>query len=217
MSFQGSTFFSALNKIGIESARDYYRDGNWFGNSSLDGITIYKYVTYNMSELLNSIDILYDNGKKEKVSNDNLDSLKPRTINSLEYGRCYELVFSSIYNSILYIDVNIKRNLEIYIDIPLHFYTSSKYRIFANAEKRIYITVTYEILKINFGRNHRDYSSIYAGSYDECKTFYMEDMVQGKYNCTVPSMTKSGNICVGPVAKNASKTCRVIGSFIFFL
>ena len=82
MSFQGSTFFSALNKIGIESARDYYRDGNWFGNSSLDGITIYKYVTYNMSELLNSIDILYDNGLKEKLSNDILESLKPRTINS---------------------------------------------------------------------------------------------------------------------------------------
>ena len=101
MSFQGSTFFSALNKIGIESVKDYYKEGNWFGNSSLDGITIYKYVTYNMSELLNSIDILYDNGKKEKVSNDNLDSLKPRTINSLEYGRCYELVFNSIYNSIL--------------------------------------------------------------------------------------------------------------------
>ena len=59
-----------------------------------------------MSELLNSIDILYDNGEKEMVSNDNLDSLKPRTINSLEYGRCYELVFNSIY-SILYIDVNI--------------------------------------------------------------------------------------------------------------
>ena len=169
-----------------------------------------------MSELLNSIDILYDNGKKEKVSNDNLDSLKPRTINSLEYGRCYELIFNSKY-SILFVDVNIKRNLEIYIDIPLHFYTNSKSRIFANTEKKISITVTYEILKINFGRNHRDYSSIYAGSYDECKTFYMEDMVQGKYNCTVPSMTKSGNICVGPVAKNASKTYRVIGSFIFFL
>ena len=145
MSFQGSTFFSALNKIGIESARDYYRDGNWFGNSSLDGITIYKYVTYNMSELLNSIDILYDNGKKEKVSNDNLDSLKPRTINSLEYGRCYELVFNSIY-SILYIDVNIKRNLGIYIDIPLHFYTNSKSRIFANTGKEIYITVTFGLI-----------------------------------------------------------------------
>ena len=216
MSFQGSTFFSALNKIGIESARDYYRDGNWFGNSSLDGITIYKYVTYNMSELLNSIDILYDNGLKEKLSNDILESLKPRTINSLEYGRCYELIFNSKY-SILFVDVNIKRNLEIYIDIPLHFYTNSKSRIFANTGKEIYITVTYEILKINFGRNHRDYSSIYAGSYDECKTFYMEDMVQDKYNCTVPSMTKPENICVGPVAKNASKKYRVIGSFIFFL
>ena len=169
-----------------------------------------------MSELLNSIDILYDNGKKEKVSNDNLDSLKPRTINSLEYGRCYELVFNSIY-SILYIDVNIKRNLGIYIDIPLHFYTNSKSRIFANTGKEIYITVTYEILKNHFNPNRRDYSSIYTGSYDECKTFFMADMVQSEYNCTVPSMMKPGNICVGPVAKNASKTYRVIGSFIFRL
>ena len=177
-SFQGSTSFSALHSIGIESARDYYKEGNWFGNSSLDGITIYKYVTYNVSELLNSIDMLYNNGKKEKVSNDNLDSLKSRTINSLEYGRCYELVFNSVY-SILYVDVNIKRNLEIYIDIPLHFYTNSKSRIFANTGKRIYITVTYEILKNHFDPNRRDYSSIYAGSYDECKTFYMADMVQG--------------------------------------
>ena len=150
------------------------------------------------------------------VSNDNLDSLKPRTINSLEYGRCYKLVFNSIY-SILYIDVNIKRNLGIYIDIPLHFYTNSKSRIFANTGKEIYITVTYEILKNHFNPNRRDYSSIYTGSYDECKTFYMSDMVQGKYNCTVPSMMKPENICVGPVAKDASKMYRVIWSFIFCL
>ena len=45
--------FSVLNSIGIEDM-NAYRNGEWFGNSSLDGAAIFKIVTFNLSDLIDS-------------------------------------------------------------------------------------------------------------------------------------------------------------------
>ena len=67
------------------------------------------------------------------------------------------------------------------------------------------LPVTYEILKTNFDKNCRKYSNSFVGSYDECKINAVEKMLQVKLNCTVPFLMKSGPLCEGKAARNASQ------------
>ena len=46
--YEESYNISNLNKIGIESAADY-RNGNWYGNSTLGGRDIFNFVTHQLS------------------------------------------------------------------------------------------------------------------------------------------------------------------------
>ena len=118
--------FSALNSIGINDDKEY-RDGiSWFGNSSLDGITIFESVTYNLSDLINSIEIRYQNGDSMTVLSEDFDTLdpEPRTITNQKYGRCYELMLFNNNRSLFYVQVKLKRDLEIYVNLPYHFYAT---------------------------------------------------------------------------------------------
>ena len=103
----------------------------------------------------------------------------------------------------------LNRNLVLYLDIPFCFHTNSKSntRINANASQKVILPVTHEILKINFDKkkNCKEYSNSYIGSYDECKITAMEKMLQVRFNCTVPFLMKSGPLCDGKTAKNASQ------------
>ena len=84
--------FRALNKIGIKNGIEY-KEGNWYGNTSMDGngATLFQSLTYNLSDLIKIIEFRYLNGKSVKVSSEKFESLRPRTIKSRKYGRCYEL------------------------------------------------------------------------------------------------------------------------------
>ena len=70
------THFSALYDIGVENKEDYI-EGNWFGNSSLDGMVIFKSVTYNLPDLINSIEIHFHSGDKVVIKRDNFNLGKP--------------------------------------------------------------------------------------------------------------------------------------------
>ena len=199
--------FSALNSIGINDDKEY-RDGiSWFGNSSLDGITIFESVTYNLSDLINSIEIRYQNGDSMTVLSEDFDTLdpEPRTITNQKYGRCYELMLFNNNRSLFYVQVKLRRDLEIYVNLPYHFYATSRPRIIATVKERLYLQVTYEILKMNYDQNCKKYSKSFAGSYDNCKASDMEKKIQSKFNCTVPFVMKSSNLCMGPVAEEASE------------
>ena len=198
--------FRALQNIGVKSGNDY-QDGDFFGNSSIDErIALFERVTYNLTDLINSIKIGYKSGKIVNLFKEDFDSFKPVTISNIKYGRCYDLIlFDNVDDDLYYVKFQLVRDLEIYVDIPHHFYTNTRSRIFANASENLYMKVSYEILKINHDKNCKKYAKVYSGSYDECKETDMEDKILATLNCSVPSMRPSENICMGSKGERASK------------
>ena len=63
----------------------------------MDGISIFAAVTYNLSDLINSIKIRYQNGEGITVPSNDFDLLEPklRTIYNRKYGRCYEVTLNN--------------------------------------------------------------------------------------------------------------------------
>ena len=85
--------------------------------------------------------------------------------------------------------------------------TNSRLRVASKASKKMYVPVTYEILRSNHDPHCRKYAwNSYAGSYDQCKESDLEMKIKTKFNCTVPFVGKQpGTLCHGSVAKKASK------------
>ena len=194
-----------MNSIGIKSIEDY-KDGNWYGNSSMDSASLFKSVTPSFSDLIKSFEFRYQNGKKVKVSSDSL-AQQPRNIKSRKYGRCYELTLSNEKISLFFVRFDIKNDLEIFLNIPFQFFTNSRTRIIAEATKRLYIPTTYEIMMSNHDPNCKKYSNSYSGSYDQCKESCNEEMIKAKFNCTVLYASESETVplCQGSVAMEATK------------
>ena len=84
--------------------------------------------------------------------------------------------------------------------------TNSRLRVASETSKRIYVQVTYEILRSNHDPSCRKYAwNSYAGSYDQCKESDLEIKIKTKFNCTVPFVgTNPGTLCHETVAKLAS-------------
>ena len=119
--------FRALQNIGVKSGNDY-QDGDFFGNSSIDErIALFERVTYNLTDLINSIKIGYKSGKMVDLFKEDFDSFKPVTISNIKYGRCYDLIlFDNVDDDLYYVKFQLVRDLEIYVDIPHHFYTNTR-------------------------------------------------------------------------------------------
>ena len=85
--------------------------------------------------------------------------------------------------------------------------TNSRLRVASKASKKMYVPVTYEILRSDHDPYCRKYAwNSYAGSYDQCKESDLEMKIKTKFNCTVPFVGKQpGTLCHGSVAKKASK------------
>ena len=49
--------------MGIKDSDDY-EEGNFFGNTSLNGLFIYEKITYNLSDLVNRIKVQYEMGEE---------------------------------------------------------------------------------------------------------------------------------------------------------
>ena len=130
--------------MGIKNSDDY-EDGNFFGTTLLDGITIYEKVTYNFTDFVREIEMLYQNGEKIKLKHDDLLSLQTGITATQKYGRCYELdVFKNRNHSLTSATMYIKRDLGIYIDLPFQYYTNARNRMFAKKDKYIHQKVNYE-------------------------------------------------------------------------
>ena len=196
-----------MSSFGIGSIEDY-KDGNWYGNSSMDGAAIFNSVTYSFSDLIESVDFHYQNGKKVRISSASLElALQPRTIKVGKYGRCYEITLFNEKISLFFFRFEIKKDLEIFFNIPNQFFTNSRTRIISKASERIYLPVIYEILMSNHDPNCREYSNSFSGSYDQCKESYINEKLKRKLNCTVPYALESEAVplCQGSMAVEASK------------
>ena len=65
--------------MGIKDSDDY-EEGNFFGNTSLNGLFIYEKITYNLSDLVNRIKVQYEMGEEIELKNDGLESLQTGAI-----------------------------------------------------------------------------------------------------------------------------------------
>ena len=164
--------------MGIKNSDDY-EDGNFFGNTSLDGITIYEKVTYNFTDFVREIELLYQNGKKIKFKHDDLLSLQTGITATQKYGRCYELdVFKNRNHSLTSATMYINRDLGVYIDLPFQYYTNARNRMFAKKNEYMHRKVNYEILIINHDEDCKKYSESYDGSYDQCKASFINEKIK---------------------------------------
>ena len=202
--YEESYNISNLNKIGIESAADY-RSGNWYGNSTLGGRDIFNFVTHPLSDLIEKFVVLYESGQKftyfGKFTNLTVTEKGHRT-----YGKCFEIHFGSDVKDqlVLMIDLNILKPIYIHFNLADSFWNyNSRSKLQANVGENIFLEVTYEILKNNFGNNCKTYEK---DNFDTCKETAAEKLVLEEYNCTVPYKTASPYPLCSRLNKELRKT-----------
>ena len=165
----------------------------------MDALTVFKLVTYDLHELTSSIEIRYNNAVVDEIHS---TELKPKTVSSAHYGRCYEL--SLYYKDLDYYSIFPRRNLEVYLNFPSQFYANEKARFFVKSTEKMSLHLIYEIIKFNYDKTCRKYSlESYEGSFDQCKMSDIEQRIKSKFNCTVPFFIKQGNFCLGTDAEKA--------------
>ena len=181
-----------LNKLGIKDASDY-RQGNWYGNSSLDGKTIFKYVTHELSDLIKNIVVYYNGGKEDHT--EPVKSLNVKEIGYKANGRCFEIKFLSRSESIFYVNFIAKERVKIYLNLPHRiYYEDSKSKFDVTLGETLMIELTYELLKNNHGKHCRHYDNV--DNFDNCMKSAFERKMQKKLNCTVPYVMTSGlDVC----------------------
>ena len=195
-----------LNNIGIDNAEEY-RNGKWYGNSDLDGTAILKYVTHEFSDLLKKIKILFKKGKKTTYTNDSFDLLNITEIGYRTFGRCFEIQMSGELDSLYYVDFVIKKSIYIYFGTPHNFNNAdSKSKLEVKLGQKLYMDISYDILKSNFGENCKTYSRINdVDTYDNCVTSEIEKKTKEKFNCSVPfnKIPSLHAVCNGDAAVGA--------------
>lgn len=201
-------YFRNLNLIGIQKARDY-KLGEWLGNSSSSGYQIFRDVTHNLSDLLQSSSFKYKSGLVVNCDGD--FKCADREIGHPTYGRCFEIDFKlqgQDQDTIFIADIKIKKQVYMYFNMPHNFLNEdSRSKFEASPGQNLFIDVTYEILQDNFRAQCKKYPKTFAGSYDECKVKNIERRIVSELNCTTPFInepTLTNVLCVGEKARNAS-------------
>ena len=195
-----------LNRIGIEKANDY-RNGDWYGNSTLDGRIIFESVTHNFSDLVESFRMRYKSGEKRDFSG-SFEDLNMTVKGHTTFGRCFEIHIMTESDRLDAVDITFSKSIYIYFIVPHQFYNDdSKSKLHAIVGQSLFIDITYEFMKENFGKTCKFYLS---ETYDTCKSKEIEKKIFNKYNCTFPFLTtSSAKLCpkegFQEISKEASK------------
>ena len=107
------------------------------------------------------------------------------------FGKCFEIKFGSdIKNELVHkVELYFLKTIYIYFNVANNFWNdNSRSKLQANVGEKLFLEITYEILKSNFGSNCKTY---YMNNFDTCKETLAEEMVVAKYNCSVPYKSMS--------------------------
>ena len=159
----------------------------------MDGPTIFNSATYTLSNLVANFSVHYQNGDVSE-SDEEMKTFETRMIQTLHFGRCYEMMFERRKQNIEYVDVRSKQKIVIMFNLPGQFYTSSRSYIQSNTRENTYVEVSYEVLKNNHGLSCKNYSYFVAKSYDKCKASILHEKILTELNCTMPYLIRTGQV-----------------------
>ena len=121
-----------MNQIGIKKIKDY-RNGEWFGNSSLDGKTIYKSVTYDLSDLLQRFSVRFKSGSWSTYNGSSeVESMNVTERGQKSSGRCFEIQYAENFDNVFKVHIVLKKSVSIYLNMMNYFYnenSKSRFRV----------------------------------------------------------------------------------------
>ena len=133
---------------------------------------------------------------------------KTRDIGQNYFGRCFEIEIEQINESVIYIKVDIKKPVFMYINLPHVFFSeipTSGFQV--NTAETLQLEVKYEILQTYFDDDCKMCSQTYNQSFDACKLEVLDKNIVTKMNCSVPFLLKQNNtedICQNATAAQSA-------------
>ena len=109
-----------------------YRNGDWYGNSTLSARAIFETVTYNLSELLTRFLIHYEYEPDNVTFSGDFNGLNYREIGFHHFGRCYEIYLGSKEEDIHKLILIFKKSSLVFITLPsqlLFLYSNAKFGV----------------------------------------------------------------------------------------
>ena len=127
-----------MNQNGIKKVKDY-KNGEWFGNSTLDGQTLFRSVTYNLSEILQRFSVRFKSGKWTHYDDKNsFESMNVTERGHKSAGRCFEIQYAESFDNVFKVQIILKQSVRIYLNIRNFFYNeNSKSRFKANVGENL--------------------------------------------------------------------------------
>ena len=127
-----------LNQIGIRNVKGY-KKGQWFGNSTLDGHSIFRFVTYELSDLLERFFVRFKSGKESVYTDKNaFKSMKVTERGHMSSGRCFEINYAESFDNVFKVQIILKKSVRIYLNMMNFFYNeNSKSRFKANVGENL--------------------------------------------------------------------------------
>ena len=109
-----------------------YRNGNWYGNSTLSARTIFETVTYDLSELLTRFLIHYEYEPDYVPFSGDFNGLNYSEIGFIHFGRCFEIDLGSKEEDIHKIKLIFKKSSLVFFTLPsqlLFLYSNAKFQV----------------------------------------------------------------------------------------
>ena len=91
-------------------------------------------MTHNISDLLQRYLILYKSGKKFECKGD-FKCIHPREIGHRTYGRCFEIKLTLDQDTIFSVDIQIKKSIYIFFNLPSVRRSQATRHVFKKIEK----------------------------------------------------------------------------------
>ena len=181
----------------------------------MDEKIVYNSVTYGLEDLIEKLEIQLISGSTKLFMETNFSSLNTFEIFTKSLGRCFEIDFGQFDASPNNVQITTKLHTYIYINLPGQFSNEdSTSKVEVKIRNRLFIEVTYEVLKMNFEKSCKKYPG--KLTYDKCKFAAAEDTMRANVGCVVPYMNSKLPICSNKSSMNQVKKENIcISSFIF--
>ena len=142
----------------------------------------------NFSDLVKFLSVTnLQNWQKTDYSR-SFENLKVAEKSYLTFGRCFEIQPMKETDIVWSIKMIFLKPIYIYVNMPNQFFNvnNARSKLQANVGQKLYMEITYEILKENYAKTCKFYD---LNAFDNCHIAEIEKRILKKFNCTVPFLT----------------------------